>query len=151
MYYKIRFLYFIIHMSISEPIAQFAPDNADSLKQRQALARMIMNLFEHWQLAPNEQAALLGLSPNTRSTLARYRKPGEALPNTPDLLDRVGHLLGIHTSLRLIFPQNRDLVYRWIKTPNRRLEGQVPLDIMLDRGFLGIVAIRRYLDFERGQ
>ncbi len=135
----------------SESVPHAEPPEPDSLEQRRALARLIMRLFEHWQLAPGEQAALLGLSPHTRSTLARYRKPGEALPNTPDMLGRVGHLLAIHRSLRVIFPQNRELAYRWIKTPNRRFDGCTPLSVMLDAGFLGIVAIRRYLDFERGR
>jgi hypothetical protein len=65
------------------------------------------------------------------------------------LLDRVGHLLGIHKSLRILFPHDRDLAYRWMTTPNRRLGGR-PVDVALDRGFEGLLALRRYLDFERG-
>jgi hypothetical protein len=63
----------------------------------------------------------------------------------------VGHLLGIHLALRLIFPQNRQLAYSWIKTPNRRFDGKTPLEVMLGEGFLGVVMVRRYLDFERGR
>ena len=59
-------------------------------------------------------------------------------------------LLGIHKTLRIIFPQNRDLAYRWMSTFNRRL-GQRPVDLVLERGFEGLIAVRRYLEAERGQ
>ena len=110
---------------------------------------MVVRLLEHWQLTTAEQAALLGLSPGSRSTLARYRN-GEPLADSRDLLDRAGHLLGIHNSLRLLFPHDRDLAYRWMTAPNRRLGGR-PIDVVVTHGFEGLLAVRRYLDFQRGQ
>ena len=115
---------------------------------RERLARLLTQLFVHWQLSTTEQAALLGLSPENRSTLSRYRK-GEPLADSRDLIDRAGHLLGIHKSLRILFPGDRDLAYRWMTIPNRRL-GARPVDIVVERGFEGLLALRRYLDFERG-
>jgi hypothetical protein len=126
-----------------------ARPDLSSVEQRTVLARLIMQLFEHWQLSAADQANLLGLSEGTRSTLSRYRKGAMPLPPAPDLLARVGHLLGIHQALRAIFPHNRDLAYRWIVTPNRCLDGQPPLAIMREHGLLGMVAVRRYLEFER--
>src|SRR6185295_12949705 len=75
---------------------------------RTRLAAMVTKLLEVWQLAPAEQAQVLGLSSGSRSTLGRYRN-GEPLADSRDLLDRAGHLLGIHKSLRLLFPHDRDL------------------------------------------
>ena len=120
-----------------------------SREARSRLAAMVTRLLEHWALTAAEQSAVLGLSAASRSTLARYRT-GEPLADSRDLLDRVGHLLGIHKSLRLLFPHDRDLAYRWITQPNRRL-GARPLDILLEHGFEGLLAVRRYLDFQRGQ
>ena len=116
---------------------------------RERLARLIVALFERWGLAPPEQALLLGLSPDSRATLARYRK-GEPLADSADLLARAGHLLGIHTSLRIIFPHDPDLAYRWVGTPNRRFGDRAPLEVM-KQGYEGILAVRRFLDFERGR
>lgn len=120
-----------------------------SLDSRTALARMVVKLFELWDIPTSDQAALLGLASSSRSTLARYRKGG-ALDDNVDLLGRVGHLLGIHKALRIIFPHNRDLAYRWVRTPNRRFDGRCPVEIMRD-GYEGLLAVRRYLDFERGR
>lgn len=117
---------------------------------RERLARMLVSLLDHWKLPLNDQAALLGLSAQSRSTIARYRR-GEPLADSVDLLARAGHLLGIHKALRIMFPHNRDLAYRWVSTPNRRFAGARPLDIMKRHGYEGILAVRRYLDFERGR
>lgn len=116
---------------------------------RARLAAMVMQLLDHWRLTAAEQAELLGLSSGSRSTLARYRA-GEPLADSRDLLDRAGHLLGIHKSLRLLFPHDRDLAYRWMTQPNRRL-GARPVDLVIEHGFEGLLALRRYLDSQRGQ
>jgi hypothetical protein len=116
---------------------------------RTRLARMITTLFGHWGLSTAEQAAALGISPGSRTTLVRYRA-GEPLADDRDLLDRVSHLLGIHKSLRILFPHDRDLAYAWMTTNNRRL-GARPIDVIERQGFEGLLAIRRYLDFQRGE
>jgi hypothetical protein len=116
---------------------------------RERLAKMVIALLDHWKLPLNDQAALLGLSAQSRSTIARYRR-GEPFGDSADLLARAGHLLGIHKALRIMFPHDRDLAYRWVSAPNRRFGGGAPLEVM-KRGFEGLLAVRRYLDFERGR
>ena len=116
---------------------------------RARLARMIVQLLDHWSLTTAEQSALLGLSATSRSTLSRYRS-GEPLADSRDLIDRAGHLLGIHKSLRILFAHDRDLAYRWMGTPNARLAAR-PVDVVVAHGFEGLLALRRYLDFQRGQ
>ena len=123
--------------------------DTSSREARGRLAAMVTKLLDHWHLSAAEQAELLGLSSGSRSTLARYRG-GEPLADSRDLLDRAGHLLGIHKSLRLLFPHDRDLAYRWMTQPNRRL-GVRPVDLVIAHGFEGLLAVRRYLDFQRGQ
>lgn len=132
--------------------AVFEAATSVNLRQRgsrERLARMVVALFDHWRLSAPDQALLLGLSPDSRATLARYRK-GEPLADSADLLARAGHLLGIHKALRIIFPHDLELAYRWISTPNRRFGDRMPLEVM-KQGYEGILAVRRFLDFERGR
>ena len=134
-----------------EPVFDATP-NVDlrTRDSRERLARMVVALLDHWKLAPNDQALLLGLSAQSRSSIARYRR-GEPLADSADLLARAGHLLGIHKALRILFPHDRDLAYRWVTTPNRRFADATPLDVMKRHGYEGMLAVRRYLDFERGR
>jgi transcriptional regulator with XRE-family HTH domain len=128
--------------------AEALPD-VRTRESRAALARMVAKLLDHWQLGAADQAVLLGLSGQSRSTLARYRR-GEPLADSADLLARAGHLLGIHKALRILFPHDLDLAYRWVSAPNRRFGERAPLEVM-KQGFEGLLAVRRYLDFERGR
>ena len=133
-----------------EPSFEKAPDtDLHARGSRERLARMVISLLDHWNLSPNDQAVLLGLSTQSRSSVARYRR-GEPLADSADLLARAGHLLGIHKALRILVPHDRDLAYRWVSTPNRRF-GTSPLEVMKRHGYEGILAVRRYLDFERGR
>ena len=128
-----------------------SPAVADLRKResRADLARMVVRLLDLWNLGAADQAQLLGLSAQSRSTLARYRR-GEPFADNADLLARAGHLLGIHKALRILFPHDRDLAYHWVSAPNRRFGERRPLEIM-KQGFEGLLAVRRYLDFERGR
>jgi len=121
-----------------------------SREGRTALAKMVMTLFDLWNLSAQEQMAFLGLSEGSRMSLTRYRK-GEPLADNRDLLDRVANLLSIHQSLRVLFPQNREFVYRWPTTPNRAFGGQSPAELIRKEGFLGLLIVKRYLDHERGR
>ncbi len=129
-----------------ETTPQFGERKADRSEQ----ARMVMTLFTHWQLSTEDQLALLGLSTANRGALTRYRK-GEPLAPNRDLLERAGILLGIHKSLRLLFPHNRELVYAWMTRPNRAFEGMSPAETIKQWGFTGLLMVRAYLDRARGQ
>lgn len=115
------------------------------LETRERLARMVMRLLEHWQLSPGEQCLLLGLS---STSLDEYRK-GQPLAENMDLLKRVGHLLAIHKALRIFFPCDRDMAYRWVRQPNQHFAGLRPLDLMI-RDDEGLISVRRHLEFEQG-
>ena len=118
-------------------------------EDRSALAKMVMTLLSHWDLTTEDQAALLGIASSNRAALARYRK-GEPIGSNRDQFERVGHLLGIHKNLRLLFPQNRDLAYRWMSTRNKAFDNLTPVEVIKECGFAGLLMVRAYLDRARG-
>ena len=123
--------------------------NIENSDARRKLARMVTRLFELWELPTADQLELLGLSRTSRAQLSKYRKGG-ALPSSRDMLDRIGWLLSIHKSLRLLYPRNENIRYTWIKRRNQILDDQRPLDIMKHQGLIGIARVARYLDYIRG-
>jgi uncharacterized protein (DUF2384 family) len=127
-----------------------APKRQPAASQdRGALARMVMNLLDHWNLGTEDQAALLGIASSNRAALTRYRK-GEPIGTSRDQYERVGHLLGIHKNLRLLFPQNRELAYRWMSTRNKAFDNLTPVEVIREWGFAGLLMVRSYLDRARG-
>ena len=123
--------------------------NIENSDARRKLARMVTRLFELWELPTADQLELLGLSRTSRAQISKYRKGG-ALPSSRDMLDRIGWLLSIHKSLRLLYPRNENIRYTWVKRRNQILDDQRPLDIMKHQGLIGIARVARYLDFIRG-
>lgn len=126
------------------------PDLADDTT-RKDLARLVARLFARWELTGELQLALLGMSPQSRKVLAQYRAGERALPNSRDTLDRAGYLLGIHKALRLLFPEDAQLRYSWVHRRNTALEGNTPLQVMIQDGLVGLARIARFVDFQRGQ
>lgn len=121
-----------------------------SLESRLALAKLIMKLFDLWNLPTTSKLELLGQSSSSRASLTKYRVNGP-LPNLRDLLDRVGWLLSIHKSLRLLYPYNETLRYSWVNRRNKAFANQTPLQVMRYEGIIGMAKVSRYLDFQRGR
>ena len=108
----------------------------------------VIALFKRWELKNDEECNLLGgISP---AQLAKFKK-GTAFISGRDNIERVGNLLGIHKNLRILYPYNRDIAYKWIKSRNLKLHNLSPLETMLDYGYIGIAQIRRFTDYMRGQ
>ncbi|MDA8157202.1 MAG: MbcA/ParS/Xre antitoxin family protein [Actinomycetota bacterium] len=107
---------------------------------------MIIRLFDHWKLSLEDRLEFLGLS--SSKTLTLYRKGGP-IANRPDLLERVGCLLAIHQSLRILFSYNREIAYEWMTTPNSKFQGRPPASIVREKGLVGLKEVRQYLEFER--
>ncbi len=130
-------------------VAEETHINIESGEARKKLALMVTRLFELWNITTADQLELLGLSRTSRAQISKYRSGG-AVPSSRDMLDRIGWLLAIHKSLRLLYPHNENIRYTWIKRRNRILDDQRPLDIMKYQGLIGVARVARYLDFLRG-
>lgn len=118
-------------------------------EKRAVLAAAVSKLFDKWGLSTADRLALLGLSEENRAALQRYAK-GEALAANRDLTDRVGHLLGIHKSLRLLFPRNEEIVAGWISSSNAKFGGNTPIQVVRRYGLPGLAMVRGTLDAMRG-
>lgn len=116
---------------------------------RVVLAQALMRLFDLWALGSAERLTLLGLSGENRTALQRYAS-GEPLAASRDLLDRAGHLLGIHKALKLLFPRNEEIVRGWMTSANRRFGGEKPIETVRRYGLPGLVMVRGTLDIMRG-
>lgn len=119
------------------------PNDIHSKEGRLALTKMVMKLFTLWQLPTADQAILLNRSPRT---LRRYRSGG-CYADDKDMLERVCYLLSIHKYLGMLYPYNRDLVYRWVSAQSPAFEGKMPIEVM-KKGVDGIKMIDHYLGYQ---
>ena len=112
------------------------------------MLRAFFNLAEHWQLNDREGRILVG-DPAAR-TYARW-KTGQVEPSriSRDTRERLSMLMGIHTSLRHLFREPLR-GYEWLRRPNQAFSGASALDRLLAGSIPDLVALRAYLDAERG-
>ncbi|NRA47126.1 MAG: DUF2384 domain-containing protein [Oligoflexales bacterium] len=119
----------------------------DENKVRKTLAKAFWNLASHYRLTQKEQSILLGIREN-RARLNKYKDECE-LPDDPDKVFRVATLVGIHKNLRILFPHNREVVYKWLKTKRELFNGISAMDYIAEDPMISLkrlVSVRRLLD-----
>jgi len=111
-----------------------------------ALARATVNLFRAWQLTDAEACTLLG--DMAKRTWSRW-KDGKIGRIDRDLRMRMALLIGIHKGLRYLF-RDPERGYAWIRKSNAAFEGRSALDVMLRGEMTDLIALRDWLNAERG-
>ncbi len=109
--------------------------------------RTFFNIADKWQLGPDEQMKLLGVT--ARSTFYKWKKDGEvALPR--DTLERISYILGIYKALHVLFPDGA--ADSWVKKANsaKLFAGRSALERMLSGNVADLYVVRQYLDAQRG-
>ena len=110
--------------------------------------RTFFNIAKAWQASAQEERGLLGW-PAT-STFHKY-KSGAHGTLSLDMLTRLSLVVGIYSSLQVLYPE-QGFADRWVKMPNSHtlFGGDPPLDLMIDGGIDGLSRVRRLLDGRRG-
>jgi hypothetical protein len=115
-------------------------------EDRSQLARMVVNLLDDWGIKASDQVNLLALPDGTPGRKMRRYHEDTPLPDDPEVLKRVEHLMGIADALRTTFPRNASIGLLWLKQPCRRLRRRRPLEIMIEDGLSGLITVRTHLD-----
>ena len=114
--------------------------------ERVALSRTIVELLNQWGVDSVEQIALLGLPSDTKPRFLRRFYENTALPNTPDINERIDHLLGIADALRTSNPCSAAAGSIWMHSVNYRFDNRTPLEAMIQDGLGGLLAVRTHWD-----
>lgn len=113
------------------------------------LGKAFWKLTERYKLTQKDIAILLGLNPEYHQRVKNLQRKKE-IPKDPDKELRVSHLIGIHKNLRILFPQNREIVYSWFKTKRDLLGGKSAMEYIAEGPAQGslprLYSIRRLLD-----
>ena len=115
-------------------------------EQRLEMSRMVLEMLDSWQVAPANQVILLGLPDNTKPRAMKKYRETVPLPNTGDINARIEHLAGIADALFTSYPRNSRMAGYWLNQPQPRLGGRIPLEMMLEEGMEGLVAVRAHVD-----
>jgi hypothetical protein len=111
--------------------------------------RAFFNIARDWGLNTDAQMVLLG-TPG-RSTFFKWKAAPESADLKRDTLERLSYILGIYKALQVLLPATES-ADAWVKQPNSAplFGGKSALDRMLAGNVADLLAVRQYLDAQRG-
>ncbi len=119
--------------------------------QMQALTQAVVQYLDEWKISPEEMLGLLGLGQEVRPRhLVSYRKGDKVFPQTEEVMQRIGHIVGISDALRTTFPFSSQMRVLWLQKPHRRFQRRTPLAVMLAEGMDGLQRVRIEVDCAYG-
>lgn len=116
-----------------------------SEEERLELTRGILNMLDDWEIEAKDQLALLGLRDVPSREVRRLRE-SRPLPDEPEVMQRVEHLICIADALRTTYPFSQRMGRLWMHKPNRKFRQRSPVTTMVEDGMVGIISVRSYLD-----
>ncbi len=126
----------------AEPETAFRREDIPRLAP--AALRAFVNLATAWDLSTDDQCRLLGQP--ARATFYRWRQ-GQIGGVTPDVLERLSHLLAIFGVLQQVFndPAQADA---WLRRPNPApvFGGRTALDRLRQGRIADLLDVRRYVE-----
>ena len=121
-------------------------DQVLSLEDRNSLTKAIMNILDTWGMQAAEQVAILDLPEKTPKRMLRRYRDDTPFPDTPEVMRRLEHIIGIADALRTTYPHNPQMGSIWMRRSNDRVQNKSPLQLIYDEGLDGILKIRTHLD-----
>ena len=115
-------------------------------EDRTQLGRLVVNLLDDWGVKASDQVNILALPDGMPGRKMQRYHQDTPLPDDPEVMKRVEHLMGIADALRTTFPRNANIGLLWLKQPCKRLRRRRPLEIMLEDGLSGLITVRTHLD-----
>lgn len=116
-----------------------------SEEERLQLTRGILGMLDEWGISARDQLVLLGLGNMKAREVIRLRE-SRPLPNEPEVMQRVEHLISIADALRTTYPFSKRMGKLWMHKPHRKFRQRSPVATMVEDGIVGIISVRSYLD-----
>lgn len=132
---------------MTREVRRMTMESAAYRAHARALGAAFWGMAEKYGFKRKDEALFLGIRFNGER-LGKLQKDRE-IPDEPDVLQRVGNLLGIHKNLRILYPYNRELVYGFFGHEWELLGGRTPLAFLHEaplESFARLFTLRRLLD-----
>lgn len=118
---------------------------AMSEADRLELTRGILCMLDEWEISAKHQLIMLGME-NVPAREVKRLRDNRPLPDDPDVMQRVEHLIAIADALRTTYPFSKRMGKLWMHKANRKFRQRTPVATMVEDGIVGLISVRSYLD-----
>lgn len=119
-------------------------------KSTSELVAFFRILLQRWNLNRSEGAALLGFTEESEKTIAEAILRGDRPLEGRDLRDRITHLFQIDKTLNALF-RDLEVEKEWLREAHQLLDGNSPMQLMLQGSMEDILLIKEYVDEAAGR
>lgn len=115
-------------------------------EQRLSLTHEVMELLDSWGIRAEAKIGVLGLPEGTRSRMLRKFYDETPLPDDPQVMEHVYHIIAIGDALRTTYPRNPRMGEKWMRRAHRRFDNRAPVQELEERGMSGLIRVLAHLD-----
>ncbi|MEZ5448107.1 MAG: antitoxin Xre/MbcA/ParS toxin-binding domain-containing protein [Thiolinea sp.] len=116
-----------------------------------ALTQAVIQHMDEWKISTEDMLTILGVEQEVKSRhINAYRRGEKSLPQQPEVMRRIDHIVGISDALRTTFPFSSQMRVMWLQKPHRRFQRRTPLHVMLSEGVDGLQKVRIEVDCAYG-
>ena len=110
------------------------------------LTQAIMHALDDWKLDGEDILSVMALPDNIKVRhLSQFRKT-RAFPDTPEVNERMRHVLGIIDALSTSYPTNPRMSLFWMTRTSKKFKDRSPIQVIVEDNLEGLVTIRKHLD-----
>jgi uncharacterized protein (DUF2384 family) len=109
-------------------------------------SQIIFDILRGLGISEADQINLLGFPKATKPRMLQRYHNDTPLPDEEETIERMTHILAIAEALRTTYPCNYGMAKKWLQAPHRRFNKRTPIEVMLDEGVGGLIAVRADLD-----
>jgi len=110
------------------------------------LTLAVMHALDDWKLDGEQILSVMALPDNIKVRhLAQFRK-SRALPDTPEVNERLRHVIGIIDALSTSYPTNTRMSLFWMTRNSKKFQNRSPIQVIVEDDLEGLITIRKHLD-----
>lgn len=110
------------------------------------LTQAVMHVLDEWKLDGQHILSIMALPDDVKVRhLAQYRN-SRAFPDTPEVTERLRHILGIIDALSTSYPTNPRMSLFWMTRNSKKFQNRTPIQVIIEDDLEGLITIRKHLD-----
>jgi hypothetical protein len=120
--------------------------NAEQADNNIKTTQAVMYALDDWKLEGEHILSVLALPDSVKVRhLAQFRK-SRAFPDTPEVNERVRHIIGIIDALSTSYPTNPKMSLFWMTRRSKKFNDRSPIQVIVEDKLEGLITIRKHLD-----
>ncbi len=106
----------------------------------------VMHALDDWKFDGKHILSVMALPDNIKVRhLSQYRN-SQPFPETPEVDERLRHILGIIDALATSYPTNPRMSLFWMTRNSKKFQNRAPAQVIIEDGLEGLITIRKHLD-----